>query len=80
MQAKIATEYLTMKFRLIYPRWPKLTGQNEFHLPPHGPVVFAVALPEDVEVEFIDENLEMICSERSHNSPRGLWIKRPFFL
>ncbi len=50
-----------MKFRLIYPRWPKLTGQNEFHLPPHGPVVFAAALPEDVDVEFIDENLETIC-------------------
>ncbi len=50
-----------MKFRIIYPRWPKLTGQNEFHLPPHGPVVFAAALPEDVDVEFIDENLEQIC-------------------
>ena len=53
-------EYLTMKFKLIYPRWPKLKGQNEFHLPPHGPVVFAAALPEDVDVEFIDENLETI--------------------
>ncbi|MDM8554904.1 radical SAM protein [Desulfococcaceae bacterium HSG7] len=50
-----------MKFKLIYPRWPKLKGQNEFHLPPHGPVVFAAALPEDVDVEFIDENLETIC-------------------
>ena len=46
-----------MKFRLIYPRWPKLRRQTEFHLPPHGPIVFAAALPQDVEVEFIDENL-----------------------
>jgi len=47
-----------MKLRLIYPRWAKLDRQTEFHLPPHGPVVFAAALPADVEVEFIDENLE----------------------
>ncbi|MFP4668817.1 MAG: B12-binding domain-containing radical SAM protein [Desulfobacterales bacterium] len=49
-----------MKFRLIYPKWPKLVGQTEFHLPPHGPVVFAATLPLDVEVEFVDENLEEI--------------------
>jgi len=49
-----------MKFRLIYPKWPKLSRQTEFHLPPHGPVVFAAAVPDDVEVEFIDENLETI--------------------
>ena len=49
-----------MKFRLIYPKWPKLDRQTEFHLPPHGPVVFAAALPEDVEVDFIDENVEPI--------------------
>ena len=47
-----------MKFKLIYPRWPKLNRQTEFHLPPHGPVVFAASLPEDVDVEFVDENLE----------------------
>ena len=47
-----------MKLKLIYPRWPKLNRQTEFHLPPHGPVVFAATLPEDVEVEFVDENLE----------------------
>lgn len=50
-----------MKFRLIYPKWPKLQRQTEFHLPPHGPVVFAASLPPDVTVEFIDENLEPIC-------------------
>jgi len=46
-----------MKFKLIYPRWPKLERQTEFHLPPHGPVVFAASLPDDIEIEFIDENL-----------------------
>jgi len=49
-----------MKFKLIYPKWPKLSGQTEFHLPPHGPVVFAAALADNVEVEFVDENLETI--------------------
>ena len=49
-----------MKFRLIYPKWPKLDRQTEFHLPPHGPVVFAAALPEDVDVDFIDENVESL--------------------
>ena len=49
-----------MKFKLIYPRWPKLMRQTEFHLPPHGPVVFAATLPPEVEVEFIDENLESL--------------------
>jgi radical SAM superfamily enzyme YgiQ (UPF0313 family) len=49
-----------MKFKLIYPKWPKIGRQTEFHLPPHGPVVFAAALPDFVEVEFIDDNLQEI--------------------
>jgi len=49
-----------MKFTLIYPKWKKLRGQTEFHLPPHGPVVFAATVPRDVEITFIDENLETI--------------------
>ncbi|MEE4253377.1 MAG: radical SAM protein [Desulfuromusa sp.] len=49
-----------MKMELIYPRWPKLDRQTEFHLPPHGPVVFAAALPDDVEINFTDENLQTI--------------------
>ena len=49
-----------MKFKLIYPKWPKLERQTEFHLPPHGPVVFAASLPDDVDVDFVDENLETI--------------------
>ena len=49
-----------MRFKLIYPKWPKLDRQSEFHLPPHGPVVFAASLPDGIEVAFIDENLETI--------------------
>jgi len=49
-----------MKFKLIYPKWKKLRRQTEFHLPPHGPVVFAATLPKGVEVAFVDENLETI--------------------
>jgi radical SAM superfamily enzyme YgiQ (UPF0313 family) len=51
---------MAMRLKLIYPGWPKLNRQTEFHLPPHGPVVFAAALPEDVQVDFVDENLEAI--------------------
>ena len=49
-----------MKFKLIYPKWEKLRGQTIFNLPPHGPVVFAAALPADVQVSFTDENVEAI--------------------
>jgi radical SAM superfamily enzyme YgiQ (UPF0313 family) len=49
-----------MKFLLVYPKWPKLDRQTEFHLPPHGPVVFAATLPPDVDVRFVDENVEPI--------------------
>jgi radical SAM superfamily enzyme YgiQ (UPF0313 family) len=49
-----------MKFKLIYPRWAKLDRQTEFHLPPHGPVVFAATLPGYVAVDFVDENLQEI--------------------
>ena len=49
-----------MRFKLIYPKWAKLDRQTEFHLPPHGPVVFAAALPDYVAVDFVDENLETI--------------------
>ena len=49
-----------MRFKLIYPKWHKLSRQTEFHLPPHGPVVFAAALPDYVDVDFIDENLQEV--------------------
>ena len=47
-----------MKIKLIYPKWNKLPGQTTFNLPPHGPVVFAAALPAGVEVVFTDENVQ----------------------
>ena len=49
-----------MKIKLIYPKWPKLNRQTEFHLPPHGPVCFAAAIPDDVEISFYDENIQDI--------------------
>ncbi|MDR2384999.1 MAG: radical SAM protein [Tannerella sp.] len=49
-----------MKLKLVYPKWRKLLGQTTFNLPPHGPVVFAAALPADVEVSFTDENVEAL--------------------
>ncbi len=49
-----------MKIRLIYPKWPKLAGQREFHLPPHGPVVFAATVPEEHELNFTDENIQPV--------------------
>ena len=49
-----------MKFLLIYPKWEKLDRQTHFILPPHGPVVMAAALPADIEVQFIDENVESL--------------------
>lgn len=47
-----------MKFKLIYPRWEKLTDQTIFNLPPHGPVVMAAEVPKDIEIDFTDENVE----------------------
>ncbi len=49
---------VTMK--IVYPRWAKLERQTEFHLPPHGPVVFAASLPDDVAVLFTDENVQVL--------------------
>jgi len=49
-----------MKMTLIYPKWPKLERQTEFHLPPHGPAVFAASVPSEVEITFFDENVEAI--------------------
>ncbi len=54
-----------MKFHLIYPRWEKLEGQTTFHLPPHGPVVFAASLPSYVNVVFTDENVEPLVYDES---------------
>ena len=45
-----------MWMKLIYPKWPKLAEQTEFHLPPHGPINFAASVPAQVELSFVDEN------------------------
>ncbi len=50
-----------INLKLVYPKWRKLERQTVFHLPPHGPVVFAATLPEDrVNVDFIDENVDTL--------------------
>ncbi len=49
-----------MKMQLIYPEWKKLKHQTVFHLPPHAPVVLAAALPEYVDVHFVDDNVETL--------------------
>ncbi|HEY5996309.1 MAG TPA: cobalamin-dependent protein, partial [Candidatus Deferrimicrobiaceae bacterium] len=49
-----------MKMHLVYPAWRKLSRQTEFHLPPHGPVVFAATVPPEVDLAFTDENLQAI--------------------
>jgi radical SAM superfamily enzyme YgiQ (UPF0313 family) len=54
-----------MKFKLIYPKWKKLEGQTTFHLPPHGPVVFGATVPDDIEISFVDENVEDINFDES---------------
>jgi len=52
-----------MRIKLIYPSWPKLKRQTEFHLPPHGPVVFAAEVPPEVDLTFVDESFETIIFE-----------------
>ena len=47
-----------MRVKLVYANWRKLKYQPEFFLPPHGPVVFAAALPSYVDLSFTDENVE----------------------
>jgi radical SAM superfamily enzyme YgiQ (UPF0313 family) len=54
-----------MNIKLIYPKWRKLERQTEFHLPPHSPVVFAASLPPEVEVQFTDENVDLLDMEDS---------------
>jgi radical SAM superfamily enzyme YgiQ (UPF0313 family) len=49
-----------MKMTLVYPSWRKLDRQTEFHLPPHGPAVFAATVPPAVSLTFVDENLQEI--------------------
>lgn len=37
-----------------------MKNQPEFHLPPHGPVVFAASLPEEVDISFRDEHVQPV--------------------
>ena len=46
-----------MKVKIVFPKWPKLRHQPEFKLPPHGPVVFAAALDDEIEISFCDEHV-----------------------
>ncbi|MCK5543741.1 MAG: radical SAM protein [Desulfobulbaceae bacterium] len=45
---------------LIFPAWPKIAEQTEFHLPPHAPVCVAADVPNTFELQFIDENVDAI--------------------
>ncbi len=54
-----------MKFKLIYPSWEKLEEQTIFNLPPHGPVVMAADIPDDIEIDFTDENVEELVVDDS---------------
>jgi radical SAM superfamily enzyme YgiQ (UPF0313 family) len=45
---------------LVYPQWPKIPEQTEFHLPPHGPVCLAAEIPAEFAVKFIDENVDRL--------------------
>ncbi len=78
-----------MKIRLIYPKWPKLSHQTEFHLPPHGPVVFAACVPPEHDLKFTDENLtpvnfdedvDLVCISMmlTSQAPRGWEIGDEF--
>jgi radical SAM superfamily enzyme YgiQ (UPF0313 family) len=49
-----------MHIYLIYPKWRKLERQTPFYLPPHAPVVFAAAVPQDVQIQFIDHNVDEV--------------------
>ncbi|MDZ4199548.1 MAG: radical SAM protein, partial [Kiritimatiellia bacterium] len=49
-----------MKVKLIYPKWPKMPNQPRFHLPPHGPVVFAATQPPGPEISFNDEHVQSL--------------------
>jgi len=51
-------EERALKVKIIYPKWPKLRHQPEFRLPPHGPVVFAAALADEIEISFCDEHVQ----------------------
>jgi radical SAM superfamily enzyme YgiQ (UPF0313 family) len=74
---------------LIYPRWSKIPEQTEFHLPPHGPVCVAAAIPASYSVTFIDENVDAVDFDNDYDIvlismmltcqlPRGIEIAKTF--
>jgi radical SAM superfamily enzyme YgiQ (UPF0313 family) len=74
---------------IIYPRWPKIPEQTEFHLPPHGPVCLAAEIPAHYEVAFIDENVDQLAPDHQTDLvllsmmltcqlPRGLEVAARF--
>lgn len=77
------------KLTIIYPRWPKLPKQTEFHLPPHGPVCLAAEVPQNFQVTFVDDNVEtfnpdertdvvLLSMMLTCQTPRGREIARIF--
>lgn len=56
---------MPMKWKIIYPRWRKLRLQTPFHLPPHGPIVFAATLPAGLDVELVDANVTPLALDDS---------------
>ncbi len=47
-----------MQIQFVFPRWPKLTAQTLFNLPPLGMIQAAASVPEEFEVRVCDENIE----------------------
>ena len=70
------------EYDIIYPKWPKLERQTEFHLPPHGPVVFAEASPKRLILRLLTRTLRTVpltyspdiapCRSRNMPAPQGL--------
>jgi radical SAM superfamily enzyme YgiQ (UPF0313 family) len=56
-----------MNMLLVFPKWPKLDRQTEFHLPPNGAMCFAAEVPREVNLEFVDDNLQSIDWNKSYD-------------
>src|SRR5512137_2474829 len=78
-----------MRFHLIYPNWPKLSGQTPFNLPPLGMIQAAANVPEGIQVSVTDENVQPVDFNRDDDligismmltcqTPRGYEIAREF--
>ncbi len=56
-----------MRFQFIYPKWPKLPGQNPFDLPPLGVIQAAASVPAGVDVAVTNENVEPVDFEGAYD-------------